>query len=157
MSNYAAAREPKQPASEPNPFLNALLAVFAITAIIALIIALIIGSWAGFAAFSRHNSLSHARNQVKVTNIQIGTTAQKVQIAKQEAAIRLQQAIGVREAQDEISKTLTPLYVQFEMIDALKAIAASGSNNSVVFIPTGDDGVPRVNTNYPIPVTPTTK
>lgn len=44
----------------------------------------------------------------------------------------------------EIAKKLTPLFVQFEMIEALKAIAESGHNNTVVYIPTGANGVPLV-------------
>lgn len=122
---------------------------------LALVILLIVGMIAGFSTFGRYQRLANVRNEVKaaqlkahnqvlLTNIAIGTTQQKVKIAQQEAAIRLQQAIGVREAQDEISKTLTPLYVQFEMIDALKQIALSGRNSSVIYIPTGPNGLPVV-------------
>jgi hypothetical protein len=131
--------------------------VIACVVALALAIALLIGVIAGFKAFGRyqsradaHNKVTtsqiNANNQVRLTNIQIGTTAQQVKIAQQQAQIRLQNAIGVREAQDEISKTLTPLYVQFEMIDALKEIAASGKNNTVVYIPTGANGVPLIST-----------
>ena len=81
---------------------------------------------------------------MSISSIEIQNQAQRIQVAKQKAEIRLQDAIGVREAQDEIAKTLTPLYVQFEMVDALKAIAASGSNNSVVYIPAGANGIPLV-------------
>jgi hypothetical protein len=53
---------------------------------------------------------------------------QRVRIAKQKAQIRYQNAIGVQAARRTRSqKTLTPLYVQFEMVDALKTIAQSGS------------------------------
>jgi hypothetical protein len=126
--------------------LGALAAVVAGIVALALVVAFIIGVIAGFKSFNRHQRLADARNQVKVTNIQIGTTRQKVAIAQQEAAIRQAQAIGIREAQDEISKTLTPLYVQFEMVDALKQIAASGKNNSIVYIPTGANGIPLIST-----------
>lgn len=85
-----------------------------------------------------------ASNQVKISEIEIANQAQRVEIAKQKAEIRLQDAIGVREAQDEIAKTLTPLYVQFEMVEALKQIAQSGSNSSVIFIPSGAAGIPLI-------------
>lgn len=127
----------------------------AVLAIIALFVVLLVGVIFGFKAFGRSQKRAdakndikvaqmHAHNQVLLTNIKIGTTKQQVKIAQQQAAIRLQQAIGVREAQDEISKTLTPLYVQFEMVDALKQIAQSGRNNSIVYIPAGSNGIPLV-------------
>jgi hypothetical protein len=93
---------------------------------------------------SRSQARKDAQNRVRISSIEIQNQAQRVQIAKQQAEIRLQDAIGVRSAQDEIAKTLTPLYVQFEMVDALKAIAASGRNNSVVFLPGGANGIPLV-------------
>jgi len=92
----------------------------------------------------RTQARADATNRVKISTIEIQNQTQRVLIAKQQAEIRLQDAIGVRGAQDEIAKTLTPLYVQFEMVDALKAIAASGRNNSVVYLPSGANGVPLV-------------
>lgn len=96
--------------------------------------------------YSRYQKRANARNNVKVSQIEIQNQAQRVKIAQQKAEIRRQEAIGIREAQDQIAKTLTPLYVQFEMTEALKAIATSGSNNSTVFIPAGAAGIPLVST-----------
>jgi len=93
-------------------------------------------------SFGRYQARADAKNSVQISNIEIRNQAQRVQIAKQKAEIRRQDAIGIREAQDQIAKTLTPLYVQFEMTEALKAIATSGSNNSTVFIPAGAGGIP---------------
>lgn len=118
-------------------------------------LAVIMGAVAGFNAFGRsqdmadaHNkaniALVHANNNVTVSEIQIRNQQQRVKIAQQQAQIRLENAKGVREAQDEISKTLTPLYVQFEMVEALKEIAKSGKNSSVVYIPSGANGIPLV-------------
>lgn len=123
--------------------------------LVILVGALLAGAFVGFPTYSRWNArteraqnrtqaLADAHNEVTITNIRIGTTAQKVKIAQQEAAIRQAQAVGIREAQDEISKTLTPLYVQFEMTQALVEIAKSGRNNSVIYIPTGPNGLPLV-------------
>ena len=111
---------------------------------LALVLALIIGGYVVTKNIGRGQHRADARNQVSISSIEIQNQAQRIQVAKQKAEIRLQDAIGVREAQDEIAKTLTPLYVQFEMVDALKAIAASGSNNSVVYIPAGANGIPLV-------------
>jgi Tfp pilus assembly protein PilE len=122
---------------------------------VVVILAVVVGLLVAFPSYSRWNtrteraqnrdqSLQDARNEVTITNIRIGTTSQKVSIAKQEAQIRYQQAVGVREAQDEIAKTLTPLYVQFEMTQALTEIAKSGKNSSVIYIPTGSNGLPLV-------------
>jgi hypothetical protein len=113
------------------------------------IVAMFFGFVAISKAFSRYQARADAQNQVKVSAIQIQNQAQRVQIAKQHAQIRYQNSVGIREAQDEIAKTLTPLYVQFEMVEALKAIATSGSNNSVVYIPSGANGIPLVSTTSP--------
>lgn len=90
------------------------------------------------------NSQVKAHNQVKLNEIEIGQQQQRVKIEQQKAEIRRQKAVGIREAQDEISKTLTPLYVQFEMSEALKDIAVNGKNSSVIYIPTGANGLPIV-------------
>jgi hypothetical protein len=99
---------------------------------------------AGFKTFGRYQARADANNQVTLNSIQIRQYEQKVHIAQQQANIRFTNSVGVRRAQDEIARTLTPLYVQFEMIDTLKAIAASGRNNSIIYIPTGANGVPLV-------------
>jgi hypothetical protein len=120
-----------------------------------LVVALILGLFVGFPSYTRWNERTErdqsrtqarldAQNQVTITNIQIGTTRQKVQIAQQEAQIRLAQAVGIRKAQDEVAKTLTPLYVQFELSQELEKIAASGRNNSVIYLPVGPNGLPIV-------------
>jgi hypothetical protein len=95
---------------------------------------------------NRSQLLKDARNNVTVNSILINTFGQKEKIAQKQADIRYIKSTGVRRAQDEIAKTLTPLYVQFEMISALQAIATSGRNATVVYIPTGSNGLPIVNT-----------
>lgn len=107
-------------------------------------IALLFGLYMGIKSVSRYQKLQEAKNRVKVSEIEIRNQKQRVLIAQQEAEIRHEQSKGVREAQDEIAKTLTPLYVQFEMVEAMKEIARSGSNSSVIFIPAGEAGIPIV-------------
>jgi len=115
-------------------------------------VVLLVGFAAGCKSFTRYQTRADAENQVKVSAIQIQNQEQRVQIAKQHAQIRYQNSIGIREAQDEIAKTLTPLYVQFEMTQALQAIATSGKNNSVIYIPTSPtSGLPVVPTSNTTP------
>ena len=87
-------------------------------------------------AYNRYQKRANARNEVTVNHIIIQQQAQNVKIAQQQADIRYQNSVGIRRAQDEIRKTLTPLYVQFEMVQALQAIATSGNNNTVIYLPT---------------------
>ena len=99
-------------------------------------------------AYNRYQARADAKNNVQVSAIEIQNQEQRVQIAKQKAQIRYQDAIGIKEAQVEIAKTLTPLYVAFEMTQALQQIATSGQNNSVIYIPTNPStGLPVVPTS----------
>jgi hypothetical protein len=108
-------------------------------------------------SFERYQKRADAKNQVKVTAIQIRNQQQRVKIAKQHAQIRYQNSIGIREAQDEIAKTLTPLYVQFEMTQALQQIALSGKNNTIIYLPTDPkSGLPVVPTSNAV-APPTSK
>ena len=132
-----------------NPIKVTIMSVAGFVVAIIIIFALIFAS----GSYGRWNRLQSAHNNVKVSTIEIQNQTQRVLIAKQQADIRLQDAIGVREAQDEIAKTLTPLYVQYEMVQALQQIAVSGKNSSVVYLPSGAGGVPLVSTLDPTRVT----
>jgi regulator of protease activity HflC (stomatin/prohibitin superfamily) len=126
-----------------------------VVVVIVLLLAMVFGLIAAGKSFGRYQDVQEANNRAQVARInaeneqhvnelRIAAQAQKVKIAAQDAAIRLQNAIGIREAQDKISETLTPLYVQLEMTEALKEIALSGKNNTVIYIPVGPDGLPMV-------------
>lgn len=93
---------------------------------------------------NRHQALLDANNEVTINSIRIRTYQQRVKIAQQQAQIRFVNSTGIRKSQDEIAKTLTPLYVQFEMTEALKEIASSGRNSSVIYIPSGPAGIPFI-------------
>jgi len=131
------------------------VAAIAILVAIALFIGVLIGGWSVIKAVHRHQQVADAKNAVKTTQIRannqtklnqirIAQQAQLVKVAQQKAQIRFENSKGVREAQDEIAQTLTPLYVQFEMVEALKQIANSGKNNTVVYLPSGDAGIPLI-------------
>ena len=98
-----------------------------------------------FPSYNRYQARANANNNVKISAIEIRNQAQRVIVAKQQADIRYQQSIGIKRSQIEIAKTLTPLYVAFEMTQALQAIATSGQNNSVIYLPTNPTtGLPVV-------------
>lgn len=123
--------------------------------IVVVALVLLVGAISGFSAFGRYqatqdahnkatNSIIAAQNTVQVTEIEIKNQNQMIQVTKQQAQIKYEQAVGIREAQDEIAKTLTPLYVQYEMVQAMTDIAKSGQNNTVVYVPSGQGGVPTI-------------
>jgi hypothetical protein len=111
--------------------------IAAIVGILALIIACIFV----FGAVGWYQARANARNET--------ITAQKqVRIAVLHAQARYRESIGIKRAQDEIRKTLTPLYVQFELTQAMQQIATSGQNNSIIYIPTNPaNGLPVVPTS----------
>lgn len=115
-------------------------------AVVALIAAFIVVLMFALPAYSRYQARANARNETL-------TSRKQVQIAVNLAKARYQTSIGLKRSQDEIRKTLTPLYVQFEMVQALQAVATSGKNNTVVYIPTdprtGLPVVPISNTTAP--------
>ena len=126
----------------------------ALGALALFLLVVVLAIW-GFKAFGRsqatsdannqaHINVIKANNQVQTTNIQISTEAQQLKVHQEQAAIRQADAVGIREAQNEISGTLTPLYIQWEMTQAIEQIAASGKNSSVIYIPSGAGGVPLI-------------
>lgn len=91
----------------------------------------------GCKEFSRYQKRADAHNTARAERLKIGAV-------KARAEQRYQEAVGVKRAQDEINRTLTPLYVQHEAIQAQEAIARSGKNNSLIYVPAGPNGVPLV-------------
>ena len=62
-----------------------------------------------------------------------------LQKAEQEAKVRIAQAHGLAESQRIIQQQLTPLYVQYEAIEAYKSLAGS-PNTTFVIMPTSPNG-----------------
>lgn len=107
----------------------------------------------GFKAWHRYQKRADANNNVKVTNINIRKAQQEARIVRAQNATvqakaeqRFIESVGIRRAQDEISKTLTPLYIQHEAIQAQERTAQSGKNNTIIYSPAGPNGVPLVQT-----------
>lgn len=123
-----------------------------VVVVLVVVFVALIGIYTLTKSIGRSQDRADATNRVKISTIEIQNQTQRVLIAKQQAEIRLQDAIGVRGAQDEIAKTLTPLYVQYEMTQVLLKVAESGHNNSVVYLPSGANGIPLVSTLDPTKV-----
>jgi PBP1b-binding outer membrane lipoprotein LpoB len=108
---------------------------------------LFVGGCSGAKAWERAQKRADANNAVKVTHILIRRAQQQAQIVHaQNAAIRAKaeqrviEAEGIRKAQDLISATLTPLYVQHEAIKA----QMNDRQGDRTYIPVGPQGVPLV-------------
>lgn len=126
-------------------------AVVAVLFVIALIIAGSIGGCGVIKNWQRAQARDNAHNKVAITHIEIQNQEQQARVVTaQNAIVRAQaeqrylQAVGIRRAQDEIAKTLTPLYIQHEAIQAQEQVATSGQNNTVIYVPAGANGVPQV-------------
>jgi len=67
------------------------------------------------------------------------------EIAKKDAEIRIEEARGIAEAQRIINSTLSRNYLQHEAINAQLKMASS-PNHTTVYIPSGANGIPLVET-----------
>jgi hypothetical protein len=97
----------------------------------------------GLPAFNRYQLRQDATNEIQINSLRIQQTQQLVDVEKQKAEIRRQEAIGIAEAQKTINATLTPLYIQHEAIQAQEKMANS-PNHTEIYIPSGMNGVPLV-------------
>lgn len=83
-------------------------------------------------------------NKLAATQVLEQTTIE-IQTAKARAQIREADAEGIAKATETINQKLTPLYVQYEAIQAQQKMVNS-PNHTEVFIPVGPMGVPIVGT-----------
>lgn len=116
-----------------------------------------IGLLTGYKAWHRSQVRADANNRVRVTAINIRNAEQQAKVvAAQDATVKAQAdqryiaAVGIKRAQDEVAKTLTPLYVQFEAVQAQLKMAQS-ENHTVVYVPAGTNGTPIITQNGPNP------
>jgi regulator of protease activity HflC (stomatin/prohibitin superfamily) len=130
----------------------------AVTVVVLVVIAVIIAGIFGIITFAKAYGRSQARadakNRVQITHIEIQKADEEAQInhaqikaQEAEAQKRIVEAHGIAAAQDIIQKTLTPEYIQFEAIKAQERIATSGSNNTVIYVPSGTNGTPLITAN----------
>jgi len=83
-------------------------------------------------------------NKLAATQVLEQTTIE-IQTAKAKAQIREAEAEGIAKAMEAINTKLTPLYVQYEAIQAQQRMINS-PNHTEVYIPVGPMGVPMVGT-----------
>lgn len=116
-----------------------------VTALVGLliIVALCVGAAFGCASYNRYQQRADANNRVKVTAIARRNAVQRVDVAKIENELKHQQAIGQRKANQEISSRLTPLFVQYEALQAMIEASQNGSA-TIIYYPVGANGVPLV-------------
>lgn len=103
----------------------------------------IVGIWIAVKTIQRSQARADANNRVRVTAINIRNAGQQVKVQQQLAKVKYAESVGIRNAQDEISKTLTPLYVQHEAIQAQEKMTGS-PNHTTIYVPSGDNGVPLI-------------
>lgn len=121
------------------------LGVFAFTG-------MLFGGLFGFPAYGRYQDVQNATNEVRVSSIQIQNQAQRVEIEKQKAEIRVQEAKGIAESQTIIASSLDSNYLQYLAIKAQEKMA-EGSNHTEIYIPSGENGIPLVRAVNPHPPT----
>src|SRR5690242_7976057 len=105
---------------------NTITAFGGVIVTILLVFALIAGSVGGcglFKNWQRGQQRANARNAVQLTSIQVQNQLQYAKVIQAHNAIvqaqayqRYLESVGIRRSQDEISRTLTPLYIQHEAI-----------------------------------------
>jgi regulator of protease activity HflC (stomatin/prohibitin superfamily) len=110
-----------------------------------------IGLSAATSAYSRAQQRADAENRANLARIDIKRANElalvaraQVQTSRANAEKQYQEALGTRRAQQVISSGLTPQYLQYEAIQAQKAVATSGRNNTLIYLPSGRTGVPLV-------------
>lgn len=125
-------------------------AVIYILVFCAIGIALAVGALGpGYKAYNRWQKREDASNQVQVVHIEIEKAEEEAKVNKAqikateaEAEKRVAESVGIKKAQVEINKTLTPLYVQHEYVQAIER-----GHVEATLIPTGQNGLPLVGTS----------
>lgn len=99
----------------------------------------------GIPSWSRYQHVQDEQNKVQVNEIRIHQQEQLIQVEKQKAAIRVQEALGIAESQKIINASLTHNYLQYLAIKAHERMAES-PNHSQIYIPVGNNGIPIIKT-----------
>lgn len=102
----------------------------------------------GCPSYGRYQNRMDETNQIQLNSLKIQQTQQLVEVEKQKALVREQEALGIAAAQRTIDATLTDRYLQHEAIEAQKEMANS-PNHTTIYIPSGQNGIPIVSTIDP--------
>jgi hypothetical protein len=113
-----------------------------------LVIVLTMGGCGAVKSFNRYQRVQDAKTRTRVVHQEIKTAQQRAAVVhalnaavRAKAEQRVIEAEGIRKAQDLIARTLTPLYVQHEAIQAQKVQGAGDK----IYVPVGAQGIPLVN------------
>jgi regulator of protease activity HflC (stomatin/prohibitin superfamily) len=85
-----------------------------------------------------------------IANAKLAALKVELETAKMEAEKKQIEAEATAKAQDTIKKTLDENYVRYLWVQALETAAKNRS--ATIYVPTGKDGLPMVNTIGPTPV-----
>lgn len=107
------------------------------------VVGLIIGIAYAIPAYSRYQTLQNEKNQTQVNEIAIQQQEQLIQVERQKAQIRVEEAKGISESQRIIDQSLTTNYLQYLAIKAQEKMASS-PNHTEVYIPSGPNGIPLI-------------
>lgn len=140
---------------------DTLSGAFAFVIVVVVCIMVVFFGFVGCGAaknWSRTQKRADAKNNVAITHIKIQQAQQQAKIAhaqnqviQAQADQRVIKAVGIRKAQDHIAATLTPYYLQWEAIQAQLEMAHS-TNHTLIWAPSGPNGVPLVSTISPTQV-----
>lgn len=97
----------------------------------------------GIPSFFRYQTLAGERNEITVNEIRIQQQEQLIQVERQKAQIRVEEAKGISESQKIIDSSLTVNYLQYLAIKAQEHMAGS-PNHTQIYIPVGNNGIPIV-------------
>jgi len=103
----------------------------------------LIGLAFGLPAFARYQKRADAYNEVLVNEIRIKQQEQLIQVEKQNAEIRVEEAKGIAQSQKIINQSLNDQYLQYLAIKAQEKMARS-PNHTQIYIPSGINGIPLI-------------
>jgi hypothetical protein len=155
MSTPSIPTPSDDPASRPQRESKAIGTVLTWSLGVVLGALVLTGTYVGLSAamqvYRRAEQRANAENGVRLAHIAIRRAEQQGLVAradlakaKADAQEQYQKAIGVRLTQETIGRGLTRQFLQYEAIQAQKAVATSGRNNTLVYLPSGSGGVPLV-------------
>jgi hypothetical protein len=122
---------------------SAVAGLVTILIIVGLIVGSLFGLWAGYKAMERYQRVADNHNEIEVNRQRIQQTEQLVELEKQNAQIRIEEAHGIAESQRIIDESLTPYYLQYLAIQAQMEMSRQ-PNHSSIFLPISEGGLPFV-------------
>lgn len=111
--------------------------------IFVVLMTLLFGTIAVGQAFSRYQRVKNARNEQRVIEMKVKQTQMLVEVEKQKAAVRVAEAQGIADSQAIIDSSLSDQYLTYLSIQAQMDFASS-DNNTIIYIPVGDNGIPLI-------------